>query len=107
MKQYKEECEIVMQKLSRIAKIIVDLCEKYDLSEEDLPHSLRSMLDSLQRFVSSVAIVLPDPHDLTKDQRTGWDRAGAEAVLQEKRHQRHYSTQGSVDKDQAMRCGVI
>jgi hypothetical protein len=54
VKQYKEECEIVMQKLARIAKIIVDLCEKYNLNEEDLPASLRSILDSLQRFASSV-----------------------------------------------------
>ena len=60
VKQYKEECEIVMHKLARIARIIVDLCEKYDLSEEDLPASLRAILDSLQRFVSSVTMVLPD-----------------------------------------------
>ena len=60
VKQCKEEGEIVMQKLARIARIVVDLCEKYDLSEEDLPTSLRSILDSLQRFVSSVTIVLPD-----------------------------------------------
>ena len=60
VKQYKEECEIVMHKLARIARIIVDLCEKYDLSEEDLPASLRAILDSLQRFVYSVTMVLPD-----------------------------------------------
>ena len=60
VKQCKEEGEIVMQKLARIARIVVDLCEKYDLTEEDLPTSLRSILDSLQRFVSSVTIVLPD-----------------------------------------------
>ena len=71
VKQYKEECKIVMHKLARIAKIIVDLCEKYSLSEGDLPASLRSILDSLQRFVCLVTIVLPDPHDLTKDQRIG------------------------------------
>ena len=69
MKQYKEECEIVMHKLARIAKIVVDLCEKYNLSEDDLPASLRGILDSLQRYVSSVTAVLPDPHNLTKDQR--------------------------------------
>jgi hypothetical protein len=49
VKQCKEECEIVMQKLARIAKIIVNLCEKYNLSEKDLPASLRDILDSLQR----------------------------------------------------------
>ena len=74
MKQYKEECEIVMGKLSRIAKIIVnvgELCENHSLSEEDLPASLRAILHSLQRFVSSVTIALPDPHELMKDQRAG------------------------------------
>jgi hypothetical protein len=70
VKQYKEECEIVMQKLARIAKIVVNLCEKYNLSEEDLPTSLRDILDSLQRCVALVTIVLFDPHDLMKDQRT-------------------------------------
>ena len=64
----------MMDKLARIARIIVNvggLCEKRNLSEEDLPDSLRAILDSLRRFVSSVTMVLPDPHDLTKDQRTG------------------------------------
>jgi hypothetical protein len=58
VKQYKEECEIVMQKLARIAKIVVNLCEKYNLSKEDLPTTLRDILDSLQRFVSLVTIAL-------------------------------------------------
>ncbi|KAN0134418.1 hypothetical protein V8E53_007916 [Lactarius tabidus] len=49
VKQYKEECKIVMYKLARIAEIIVNLCEKYNLSEEDLPVSLRAILASLQR----------------------------------------------------------
>ena len=43
-----------MNKLARIAKIIVDLVEKYSLNEEDLPASLRSILDSLRRFVSLI-----------------------------------------------------
>ena len=74
VKQYKEECEMVMGKLARLARIIVnvgELCEWHNLSEEDLPASLRAILGSLQRFVSSATIVLPDPHDLTKDQRAG------------------------------------
>ena len=52
-----------MHKLARIAKIIInvgELCEKHNLSEEDLPASLRDILDSLQRFVSSVTVMLPD-----------------------------------------------
>ena len=61
----------MMHKLARIARIIVNLCEKHNLSEEDLPASLRDILDSLQRFVCSVTVALPDPHDLMKDQRTG------------------------------------
>ena len=60
-----------MHKLARIAKIIVNLCEKHSLSEENLPASLQDILDSLQRFVCSVNIALPDPHDLTKYQGTG------------------------------------
>ena len=59
-----------MHKLARIAEIVVNLCEKYNLSEEDLPASLRAILYSLQRCVSLVIIVLPDPHNLTKDQGT-------------------------------------
>ena len=60
VKQYKEECDIAMHKLARIATIVVDLCENYNLSEEDLPARLRAILDTLQRFVSSVTIVHPD-----------------------------------------------
>ena len=96
-----------MQKLARIAKIIVNLCEKYNLSEEDLPTSLRDILDSLRRCVSLVTIVPLDPHDLMKNQRTRQDRAGTEEVLEEKGHQRVPSTEGFVDEDQAMRCGVV
>ncbi|KAN0130489.1 hypothetical protein V8E53_011700 [Lactarius tabidus] len=58
VKQYKEECEIVMQKLARIAKIVVNLCKKYNLSEEDLPASLRDILDSLQRELDRIKQVL-------------------------------------------------
>ncbi|KAI9440593.1 hypothetical protein H4582DRAFT_1478176 [Lactarius indigo] len=50
VKQYKEECEIVMHKLTRIARIIVDvgeLCEHHNLTEGDLPTGLRTILDSL------------------------------------------------------------
>ncbi|KAH9014180.1 hypothetical protein EDB83DRAFT_280285 [Lactarius deliciosus] len=61
VKQYKEECEIVMQKLARIAKIIVgvgELCESHNLSEEDLPADLRAILDSLQRELDRIERVL-------------------------------------------------
>jgi hypothetical protein len=58
VKQYKEECKIVMHKLARIAEIIVNLCEKYNLSEEDLPASLRVILASLQRELDRIEQVL-------------------------------------------------
>jgi len=64
----------VMHKLARIARIIVNvgkLCENHNLGEENLPASLRDILGSLQRFVSLMTILLPDPHNLTKDQRAG------------------------------------
>ena len=54
VKQCKEECEIVMSNLNRIARIIVtfgELCEKSNMNENDLPPSLRAILDRLQRFV--------------------------------------------------------
>ncbi|KAI9451684.1 hypothetical protein BJY52DRAFT_91249 [Lactarius psammicola] len=49
VKQYKEECEIVIYKLARIARIIVNVSEKYNLSEEELPTTLRDILGSLQK----------------------------------------------------------
>ena len=55
MKQCKEECGIVMSNLDRIARIIVnfgELCEKSNMNENDLPASLRAILDRLQRFAS-------------------------------------------------------
>ncbi|KAH9036414.1 hypothetical protein EDB84DRAFT_1185487 [Lactarius hengduanensis] len=63
VKQYKEECEIVMHKLARIARIIVDvgeLCEHHNLSEEDLPAGLRTILDSLQRELDRIERVLKE-----------------------------------------------
>ena len=43
-----------MDKLAKIAKIVANLGEKYNPSEEDLPASVRAILDSLQRFVSLI-----------------------------------------------------
>ena len=63
-----------MFKLARIAKVIISvgkLCETHNMREEDLPAGLRAILGSLQKSVSSMIVVLPDPHDLTKDLRAG------------------------------------
>ncbi|KAH9049219.1 hypothetical protein EDB83DRAFT_1403106 [Lactarius deliciosus] len=48
----KLECEILVHKTARIAKIIVNIgkvCETHNLNEEDLPASLRAILRSLVR----------------------------------------------------------
>ncbi|KAH9008182.1 hypothetical protein EDB83DRAFT_648887 [Lactarius deliciosus] len=58
VKQYKGECEIVLGKLARIARIIVNVCEKYNLSEEDLPTTLWDILSSLQRELDRIERVL-------------------------------------------------
>ncbi|KAH9164617.1 hypothetical protein EDB89DRAFT_402434 [Lactarius sanguifluus] len=58
VRQYKGECEIVMGKLARIAGIIVDVCDKYNLSEEELPTTLRNILSSLQRELDRIERVL-------------------------------------------------
>ncbi|KAI9434846.1 hypothetical protein H4582DRAFT_2080517 [Lactarius indigo] len=58
VKQYKGECEIVMGKLARIAGIIVDVCEKYNMSEEELPTTLLNILRSLQRELDRIEQVL-------------------------------------------------
>ena len=54
MKQCKEECKIVMRKLARIANVVINVgksCERYNLSEREIPDGLRTILNSLQRFV--------------------------------------------------------
>ncbi|KAI9439190.1 hypothetical protein H4582DRAFT_122204 [Lactarius indigo] len=58
VKRYEGECEIVMSKLARVARIIVNVCEKYNLSEGDLPASLRPILDPLQRELDEIERVL-------------------------------------------------
>ncbi|KAH9056510.1 hypothetical protein EDB87DRAFT_1219786 [Lactarius vividus] len=58
VKQYKVECEAVMAKLARIAGIIVNVCQKYNLSEEELPTTLRDILSSLQRELDRIERVL-------------------------------------------------
>ena len=77
VKQCKEECEVAMRKLARVARVILnvcELCEMHNLSEEELPASLRTVLSSLQRFVSSVTSIIPPwPYGLTMDQRAESD----------------------------------
>jgi len=66
VKQCKEECEVVIRRLSRIANIIVNVgesCEKYNLDERDLPAGLRNILGSLRGFVTLMAMFFDRSND--------------------------------------------
>ena len=70
MKQCKKECEYVMQKLARIANIVINVgesCEEYGLNESDLPAGIRTILGSLNRFVHYTAVFSSDYHGLMMD----------------------------------------
>ncbi|KAH9051392.1 hypothetical protein EDB83DRAFT_1309398 [Lactarius deliciosus] len=63
VKQYKDECELVMRKLARVASIIVnvgEMCRKHNLKEEDLPGSLLAIMGSLQRELDEIERVLKE-----------------------------------------------
>lgn len=49
-----------MRKVARVASIIVNICEKYNLNEEDLPASLLATMGSLQRGLDKIERVLKD-----------------------------------------------
>ena len=60
MKQCKEECELVMAKLTRIVEIVINVaksCKEYDLNEGDLLAGLRTNLQSLKRFANVMVIL--------------------------------------------------
>jgi hypothetical protein len=59
VKQCREECKLVLRKLSRVASIISGVFGKHNLNEEDLPAGLLDILRSLQRFVSLSSHVTP------------------------------------------------
>ncbi|KAF8260417.1 hypothetical protein EI94DRAFT_1667989 [Lactarius quietus] len=61
VKQYKEECTVVMRKVARIANVVINVgksCEKYNLNERDLPDGVRTILGSLQRELAGVEHIL-------------------------------------------------
>ncbi|KAH8985366.1 hypothetical protein EDB92DRAFT_1949953 [Lactarius akahatsu] len=63
VKQYKEECELVMRKLARVASIVVnvgEMCRKHNLKEEDLPGSLLAIMGSLRRELDEIERVLKE-----------------------------------------------
>jgi len=62
-KQCKEECKLVMRKLTRVASIIVnigEMCRKHKLNKEDLPVSLLTILGSLQRELDGIECVVKE-----------------------------------------------
>ncbi|KAI9460153.1 hypothetical protein BJY52DRAFT_280879 [Lactarius psammicola] len=61
LKQYKEECEILVRKLARVAGIVVsvgELCKRHNLNEEDLPVGLRAILYSHLRELNGIENVV-------------------------------------------------
>jgi hypothetical protein len=52
VKQFKEEWEVVSEKLKNVGSVVVDvgkMCQKYGLKKEELPSDLLTVLGSLQR----------------------------------------------------------
>ncbi|KAF8261555.1 P-loop containing nucleoside triphosphate hydrolase protein, partial [Lactarius quietus] len=69
VKLYKKEFDLVMQKLTRIADIIINVggsCEEYGLNESDLPTGLRTILRSLERELGGVICRLRKCAEVTR-----------------------------------------
>ncbi|KAI0296539.1 hypothetical protein B0F90DRAFT_1819896 [Multifurca ochricompacta] len=61
VKQHKDEWDVVMRKLGRVAGLVVNVgesCQKYNLQEKDLPPGLRTILQTLQTGLSGVESAL-------------------------------------------------
>jgi hypothetical protein len=55
MKQNKEEWDVVMKKLERIARLVCkvgELCGKNNLEEKDVPLGLRAIFESLVTYAT-------------------------------------------------------
>jgi hypothetical protein len=55
MKQNKEEWDVVMKKLERIARLVCkvgEMCEKHNLEEKDVPLGLRAIFESLMTYAA-------------------------------------------------------
>ncbi|KAI0294481.1 hypothetical protein B0F90DRAFT_1919668 [Multifurca ochricompacta] len=63
VKQCKQEWEVLMQKLSNVASVVVDVaesCQAHDINEEDLPIGLRAILDTLRSDLHGIKIALEE-----------------------------------------------
>ncbi|KAI0291023.1 hypothetical protein B0F90DRAFT_441288 [Multifurca ochricompacta] len=63
VKQCKQEWEVLMQKLSNVASVIVDVaesCRAHDINEEELPIGLRAILDTLRSDLHEIKIALEE-----------------------------------------------
>ncbi|KAI0297819.1 hypothetical protein B0F90DRAFT_1669281 [Multifurca ochricompacta] len=61
VKQYKQECEVVMRRLTRVAGLLINVgqsCQTHELEEGDLPVGLRAILQSLQSELDGIERVL-------------------------------------------------
>jgi hypothetical protein len=55
VKQHKEEWDVVMDKVERIAGMVDQvgsMCEEYNLEEKDIPRGLRDIFESLVTYVT-------------------------------------------------------
>jgi hypothetical protein len=78
VKQNKEEWDVVMDKLERIAGLVDKFgmsCEEYNLEEKDVPRGLRAIFESL---VTYVTYPLSSYRWLIVPKRTGWYQACAQ-----------------------------
>jgi len=67
MKQNKEEWDVVMKKLERIARLVCkvgELCEKNNLEEKDVPLGLRAIFESLVTELDGIKAALEEHNEV-------------------------------------------
>ena len=102
VKQNKEEWDVVMDKLERIAGLVDNvgtLCEEYNLEENDVPRGLRVIFESLESYVtypwsSYRWLIVP--------KRAGWYQESAQTKPTNRRNQKVIFTQGFTTEGQAV-----
>ena len=96
MKQYKEEWDVVMDKLGRVAGLVNNVgasCEKYGLEEKDLPRDLRSIFESLETY--AIHSLSPCRWLITMVFKgTAWNQGHAETDQRNQRYQEDSFAQG-------------
>ena len=97
-----------MEKLTSIASIVIDVgeaCRTRGLVENDLPDSLRAILESLLRYVRPALL---RPHSLMSNKkRFGRDRRRNETVCGDEHDQEGAPASGCAPEGQEVRRQVI